>query len=141
MRCSLVSVAAVFRETTILDKNERKMHVVCLILFRISPSKARFTQDIPPSPQKNNVEVRPEHFCYLLNILNNTVSESLAKVLSLSPRPLKREAYTAVATRWVCSPWSRVQLLGNACKYPTGLRRARGILSVISINYFFLSLF
>ena len=35
--------------------------------FRISSSKARFTQDIPPSPQKNNVEVRPEHFCYLLN--------------------------------------------------------------------------
>ena len=35
--------------------------------FRILPSKARFTQDTPPSPQKNNVEVWPEHFCCLLN--------------------------------------------------------------------------
>ena len=35
--------------------------------FRILPSKARFTQDTPPSPPKNNVEVWPEHFCCLLN--------------------------------------------------------------------------
>ena len=37
--------------------------------FRIRPSKARFTKNTttPLPPQKNNVEVRPEHFCYLLN--------------------------------------------------------------------------
>ena len=63
--------------------------------FRIRPSKARFTKNTttPLPPQKNNVEVRPEHFCYLLNILNNTVSESLAKVLSLSPPPQKGSLY------------------------------------------------
>ena len=36
--------------------------------FRILPYKAQFTQDTPPSPpQKNNVEVWPEHFCSQLN--------------------------------------------------------------------------
>ena len=38
--------------------------------FTILPPKTRFTQDPPPyplPPKKNNVEVWPEHFCCLLN--------------------------------------------------------------------------
>ena len=53
-------------ENTILDKNVKK-NARCMFNFRILPSKARFTQDTPPSPPKNNVEVWPEHFCCLLN--------------------------------------------------------------------------
>ena len=53
-------------EATILDKNVKK-NARYMFNFRILPSKARFTQDTPPSPQKNNVEVWPEHFCSLLN--------------------------------------------------------------------------
>ena len=55
-----------YPENTILDKNVKK-NARCICNFRILPSKARFTQDIPPSPQKSNVEVWPEHFCCLLN--------------------------------------------------------------------------
>ena len=54
------------KTTTILDKNVKKNERY-MFNFRILPSKARFTQDTPPSPQKNNVEVWPEHFCSLLN--------------------------------------------------------------------------
>ena len=44
----------------------RKMHVVCLILeyFHLKPGSLKI---LPPSPQKNNVEEWPEHFCCLLN--------------------------------------------------------------------------
>ena len=55
-----------YLENTILDKNVKK-NARYMFNFRILPSKARFTQDTPPSPQKNNVEVWPEHFCCLLN--------------------------------------------------------------------------
>ena len=55
-----------FQVATILDKNVKK-NARYMFNFRILPSKARFTQDTPPSPQKNNVEVWPEHFCCLLN--------------------------------------------------------------------------
>ena len=43
-----------------------KMHVVCLILeyFPLKPGSLKI---LPPPPQKNNVEVWPEHFCCLLN--------------------------------------------------------------------------
>ena len=51
---------------SILNKNVKK-NARCICNFRILPSKARFTQDIPPSPQKSNVEVWAEHFCCLLN--------------------------------------------------------------------------
>ena len=53
-------------QSTILDKNVKK-NARCMFNFRILPSKARLTQDTPPSPQKNNVEVWAEHFCCLLN--------------------------------------------------------------------------
>ena len=36
------------------------MHVVCLIL-------EYFPRDTSPPPQKKNNEVKPEHFCFLLN--------------------------------------------------------------------------
>ena len=49
-----------------LDKNVKK-NARCMFNFRILPSKGRFTQDTSPFPQKNNVEVWPEHFCCLLN--------------------------------------------------------------------------
>ena len=55
-----------YLENTILDKNVKK-NARYMLNFRILPSKARFTQDTPPSPPKNNVEVWPEHFCSLLN--------------------------------------------------------------------------
>ena len=55
-----------YLENTILDKNVKK-NARYMFNFRILPSKARFTQNTPPSPQKNNVEVWPEHFCCLLN--------------------------------------------------------------------------
>ena len=43
------------------------MHAVCLILEYL-PLKSGSLKILQPlSPQKNNVEVRPEHFCYLLN--------------------------------------------------------------------------
>ena len=44
----------------------RKMHVVCLILeyFPLKPGSLKI---LHPPPQKNNVEVWPEHFCCLLN--------------------------------------------------------------------------
>ena len=44
----------------------RKMHVICLILeyFPLKPGSLKI---LPPPPQKNNVEVWPEHFCSLLN--------------------------------------------------------------------------
>ena len=44
----------------------RKMHVVCLILeyFPLKPGSLKI---LPPPPPKNNVEVWPEHFCCLLN--------------------------------------------------------------------------
>ena len=44
----------------------RKMHVICLILeyFPLKPGSLKI---LPPPPQKNNVEVWPEHFCCLLN--------------------------------------------------------------------------
>ena len=43
----------------------RKMHVICLILeyFPLKPGSLK----ILPPPKKNNVEVWPEHFCCLLN--------------------------------------------------------------------------
>ena len=44
----------------------RKMHVVCLIL-EYFPLKSGSLKILPPPPQKNNVEVWPEHFCCLLN--------------------------------------------------------------------------
>ena len=44
----------------------RKMHVICLIL-EYSPIKPSSLKILPPPPQKNNVEVWPEHFCSLLN--------------------------------------------------------------------------
>ena len=45
----------------------RKMHVVCLILeyFPLKPGSLKILP--PPPPHKNNVEVWPEHFCCLLN--------------------------------------------------------------------------
>ena len=43
-----------------------KMHVICLIL-EYSPIKPSSLKILPPPPQKNNVEVWPEHFCSLLN--------------------------------------------------------------------------
>ena len=52
-------------EPTILDKNV-KNNARYMFNLRILPSKARFTQDTPPS-KKKNVEVWPEHFCCLLN--------------------------------------------------------------------------
>ena len=55
-----------FQVATILDKNVKK-NARFMFNFRILPSKARFTQDTPPSPPKNNVEVWSEHFCSLLN--------------------------------------------------------------------------
>ena len=55
-----------YLENTILDKNVKK-NARYMFNFRILPSKARFTQDTPPSPPKNNVEVWLEHFCCLLN--------------------------------------------------------------------------
>ena len=55
-----------YLENTILDKNVKK-NARYMFNFRILPYKARFTQDTPPSPQKNNAEVWPEHFCSLLN--------------------------------------------------------------------------
>ena len=54
------------RRASILDKNVKK-NARYMFHFRILPSKARFTQDTPPSAQKNNVEVWLEHFCCLLN--------------------------------------------------------------------------
>ena len=40
--------------------------------FRILPSKPRSLKILPhsppPNPHKNNVEVRPQHFCSRLNI-------------------------------------------------------------------------
>ena len=47
------------------------MHVVCLILeyFPLNPVHSRyFPIPPPPNPHKNNVEVRPQHFCSRLNI-------------------------------------------------------------------------
>ena len=56
-----------YLENTILDKNVNK-NARYMFNFRILPYKAQFTQDTPPSPpQKNNVEVWPEHFCSQLN--------------------------------------------------------------------------
>ena len=42
------------------------MHVVYVILeyFPLKPGSLKI---LPPPPQKNNVEVWPEHFCCLLN--------------------------------------------------------------------------
>ena len=42
------------------------MHVVCLIVeyFPLKPSSLKI---LPTPPKKNNVEVWPEHFCCLLN--------------------------------------------------------------------------
>ena len=40
-----------YLENTILDKNVKK-NARCMFNFRILPSKARFTQDTPPSPPK-----------------------------------------------------------------------------------------
>ena len=44
------------------------MHVVCLILqyFPLKPGSLKILPPTP-SPQKNNVEVWPEHFCCLLD--------------------------------------------------------------------------
>ena len=44
----------------------RKMHVVCLILeyFPLKPGSIKL---LPTPSQKDNVEVWPEHFCCLLN--------------------------------------------------------------------------
>ena len=44
----------------------RKMHVVCFIL-EYFPRKPGSLKILDPPPQKNNVEVWPEHFCCLLN--------------------------------------------------------------------------
>ena len=44
----------------------RKMHVLCLILEHF-PLKPGLLKILPPSPQKNKVEVWPEHFCSWLN--------------------------------------------------------------------------
>ena len=56
-----------------MDKNVKK-NAWCMFNFRIPLSKARFTQDTPPSPppppKKNNVEVQPEHFCCLLTSID-----------------------------------------------------------------------
>ena len=53
-------------ENTIVDKNVKK-NAGCMSNFRILPSKAGFIQDTSPSPQNNNVEVWPKHFCSGLN--------------------------------------------------------------------------
>ena len=69
-----------YPENTILDKNVKK-NARCICNFRILPSKARFTQDIPHSPQKSNVEVWPEHFCCLLNNIDQgAVGEGVTMV-------------------------------------------------------------
>ena len=44
----------------------RKMHVLCLILEHF-PLKPGLLKILPPPPQKNKVEVWPEHFCSWLN--------------------------------------------------------------------------
>ena len=47
----------------------RKMHVVCLIL-EYFPLKPGLLKILPPPPQKNKVEVWPEHFCSWLNSID-----------------------------------------------------------------------
>ena len=55
---------------TILDKNVKK-NTCSMSNFRTLPSKARLTQHTSPSlPQKNKVEVWPEHFCSWLNSID-----------------------------------------------------------------------
>ena len=43
-----------YLKNTILDKNVKK-NARCMFNFRILPSKARFTQDTPPSPPKKTM--------------------------------------------------------------------------------------
>ena len=59
------------------------MHVVCLILeyFPLKPGSLKI---LPPLPPKNNVEVWPEHFCCLLNNIDQGgVGEGVTMVLNL----------------------------------------------------------
>ena len=48
----------------------------------------------------------------------------------------------ALATCWICSRSSRVQLLGYACKYPTGCLLPVGVFNpfMLYLNYLFRSI-
>ena len=65
-KCSLWRIAFNISKIQSWTKMLRKMHVVCLIL-EYFPLKSGSLKILPPPPQKNNVEVWPEHFCCLLN--------------------------------------------------------------------------
>ena len=62
-----------------------------------------------------SLKVSKGFFCTL--VIGGSVAEWSAR---RTPNPAVLGSSPALATCWICSPASRVQILGHACKKPTG---------------------
>ena len=77
--------------------------------------------------------------CIVLTVHYSSVAECLAR---RTRNPAVSGSSPALATCWICSRSSRLQILGHACKWPTGcLLPLEGFYPVmLYLNYLFLSI-